>query len=219
MIICIQSVLTQVQVAELVRVMSSCAFVDGKATAGWHAQLVKQNLQVDSQDGAIEMARLMVENALKENELFRLAARPRTLSPVLFNKYGEGMHYGPHVDDAYMGELRSDLSYTLFLSSPDEYEGGELVMDLPQGEQAYKLAAGDLVLYPSTTLHRVNTVTSGTRLATVGWVQSVIRYADRRELLFDLESARLALFAREGKSAEFDLLSKTVSNLLRMWGE
>jgi PKHD-type hydroxylase len=219
MIICIKSVLTGIQVADLVRTLRTSTFSDGKITAGWHARLVKKNLQVDAQDSAIKVAADLVEKALSENPLFRLAARPRKLSPMLFNKYVEGMHYGAHVDDAFMGELRSDLSYTLFLSEPDEYDGGELVMDLPQGEQAYKLAAGDLILYPSTTLHRVDPIRRGARLAVVGWVQSMIRRPDQRELLFDIDSARLALFEREGKSAEFDLLSKSVSNLLRMWGE
>lgn len=219
MIICIQGILPKVQVEELVRIMSASIFVDGRTTAGWHARLVKNNLQIEAQDPAFETARAMVEQALMRNDVFRSAARPRQLSPMLFSKYVKDMEYGAHVDDAYMGDLRSDLSYTLFLNRPQDYDGGELVMDLTQGEQAYKLEAGDLILYPSTTLHRVNPVLRGTRLAAVGWVRSMIRRSDQRALLFDLENARLGLFQREGKSAEFDLLSKTMSNLLRMWGE
>jgi PKHD-type hydroxylase len=219
MIICIQGVLSGNEVQELREMMSAANFVDGKKTAGWHAKLVKNNLQMDGLDARLETAREKVENVLMRNELFRLAARPKQLSPMLFSKYAEGMEYGTHVDDAYMGPLRSDLSFTVFLSRPQDCDGGELVMDLPQGEQGYKLEAGDMILYPSTTLHRVEPVRHGTRLAAVGWVQSMIRRSDQRELLFDLESARLSLFRREGKSAEFDLLSKTLSNLLRMWGE
>jgi PKHD-type hydroxylase len=219
MIICIHSVLPESEVQELTKMMSASNFVDGKSTAGWHARLVKNNLQVDATETLLAAARSKVENALMQNDLFRLAARPKKLSPMLFSKYVQGMAYGTHVDDAYMGTLRSDLSYTLFLSRPQDYDGGELVMDLTQGEQAYKLEAGDLILYPSTTLHRVDPVRRGTRLAAVGWVQSIIRRSDQRELLFDLETARLGLYRREGKSAEFDLLSKSMSNLLRMWGE
>lgn len=199
--------------------MLAARFTDGKSTAGWHARLVKTNQQVDAGDEMMVQARERVRAALTDNPLFRMAARPKQLSPTLFSKYGEGMEYGTHVDDAYMGELRSDLSYTIFLSEPEEYDGGELVMDSTQGEQPYKLAAGDMILYPSTTLHRVEPVRRGSRLAAVGWVQSIIRRSDQRELLFDIETARLNLFQREGKTTEFDLLSKTMSNLLRMWGE
>ena len=219
MIICIQSALPESDVQELTEMMNASNFVDGKTTAGWHARLVKNNLQVDATETLLAAARSKVENALMQNELFRLAARPKKLSPMLFSKYVQGMEYGTHVDDAYMGTLRSDLSYTLFLSRPQDYDGGELVMDLHQGEQAYKLEAGDLILYPSTTLHRVDPVRRGTRLAAVGWVQSIIRRSDQRDLLFDLETARLGLYRREGKSTEFDMISKSMSNLLRMWGE
>lgn len=204
---------------ELVQIMQASSYVDGKTSAGWHARLVKENLQLSASDHQLQAVSAKVERALRQNEVFLVAARPKGFSPVLFSKYLEGMQYGTHVDDAYMGSLRSDLSYTVFLSNPHDYEGGELVIDLPQGEQSYKLEAGDMILYPSTTLHRVAPVRRGARLAAVGWVQSKVRRSEHRELLFDLESARLALFRREGKSAEFDLLSKSVSNLLRMWGE
>lgn len=199
--------------------MHAARFIDGKSTAGWHAKVVKKNLQVDVGDAMLHKARARVKTALMDNPLFLMAARPKQLSPALFSKYGEGMEYGNHVDDAYMGELRSDLSYTIFLSRPEEYDGGELIMDSTQGEQPYKLAAGDMILYPSTTLHRVECVRRGSRLAAVGWVQSIVRRSDQRELLFDIETARISLFQREGKTTEFDLLSKSMSNLLRMWGE
>lgn len=217
MILCIQGVLTALEIGQIKQYMASSTFVDGKSTAGWHARLVKHNLQAANESA--ETVRILVEQALRRHELFSLAAKPRHISPILFSKYVEGMHYGAHVDDAFMGDLRSDLSFTLFLADPAEYEGGELVMDMPQGEQAFKLNAGDLILYPSTTLHRVDPVLHGERLAAVGWVQSRVRSAEQREILFDLERARLSLFNREGKSGDFDLLSKSISNLLRMWGE
>ena len=129
------------------------------------------------------------------------------------------MEYGSHVDDALMNGIRTDVSFTLFLSDPDSYDGGALVIESSGGEDDIKLPAGSLVAYPSTTLHRVQPVTKGARLAAVGWARSFIRDPARRELLFDLDTARQSLFAREGKTAEFDLLSKSTANLLRMWAE
>ncbi len=219
MIICIQQVLAFSEREQLSQLLTHASFVDGKATAGWHARAVKNNLQLAASEDALLSATDIVSQASMSHELFGMAARPKQLSPILFSKYLGGMRYGSHVDDAFMGNLRSDLSYTLFLSDPSSYDGGELVIDQTQGEQEFKLQAGDMILYPSTTLHRVEPVTRGERLAAVGWVQSRIRRADQRELLFDLERARLTLFGREGKSAEFDLISKSFTNLLRMWGE
>ena len=118
-----------------------------------------------------------------------------------------------------MGGMRSDISFTLFLSDPESYDGGELVTESHADEQPFKLPAGSLVLYPSTTLHRVEPVTRGSRLAAVGWIRSLVRDPARRELLFDLDTARKALFDRDCKSPEFDLLSKCGANLLRMWAE
>jgi PKHD-type hydroxylase len=129
------------------------------------------------------------------------------------------MHYGSHVDDALMDGMRTDVAFTLFLCDPASYDGGELTIESAAGEEAFKLAPGTLVAYPATSLHRVNDVTRGARLAAVGWARSFIRDPARRELLFDLDSARRQLFAREGKSAEFDLIAKSFANLMRMWVE
>jgi PKHD-type hydroxylase len=132
------------------------------------------------------------------------------------------MSYGSHVDNAFMGtdpKIRSDLSLTVFLRSPATYEGGELVIETTQGEEAFKLEAGAMVLYPSSTLHRVEPVTQGVRLVAVAWVQSLVKDPAERELLFDLDTARQAIFAKDGKTAEFDLISKSHANLLRKWGE
>ena len=129
------------------------------------------------------------------------------------------MHYGSHVDDALMDGMRTDVSFTLFLSDPAGYDGGELTIESAAGEETFKLDAGSLVAYSATSLHRVADVTRGTRLAAVGGARSFIRDPARRELLFDLDTARRQLFAREGKSAEFDLVSKSLANLLRMWAE
>ena len=150
---------------------------------------------------------------------FGLAARPKALSPLLFSRYDTTMHYGSHVDDALMNGMRTDVSFTLFLSDPKDYDGGELVIESAAGEETFKPAAGSLVAYPATSLHHVAEVTRGTRLAAVGWARSFIRDAARRELLFDLDTARRQMFAREGKSAAFDLVSKSAANLMRMWAE
>ena len=129
------------------------------------------------------------------------------------------MHYGSHVDDALMDGMRTDVAFTLFLSDPKSYAGGELTIESPSGEDTFKLDAGSLVAYPATSLHRVADVTRGARLAAVGWARSFVRDQARRELLFDLDTARQQMFARDGKSAEFDLVSKSLANLLRMWVE
>lgn len=198
--------------------LARAVFVDGRTTAGFAARLVKNNRQA-ANDRKLETVRKLVAERILENEVFRLAVRPKTLSPLMFSRYEQGMHYGSHVDDALMGGMRTDVSFTLFLSEPESYDGGELVIESASGEDAVKLEPGNLVAYPSTALHHVAPVTRGERLAAVGWARSFVRDAARRELLFDLDTARRAMFTREGKSAEYDLLSKSLANLLRMWVE
>ncbi|MDF3073721.1 MAG: PKHD-type hydroxylase, partial [Alphaproteobacteria bacterium] len=127
--------------------------------------------------------------------------------------------YGNHVDEAIMNGMRMDLAFTLFLSDPESYDGGELVIDNPTGDQEIKLPAGSAVLYPATSLHRVAPVTRGQRLAAVTWIRSMLRDAGQREIMFDLDRVHEILFKRDGKSLEADLLAKTQSNLLRMWAE
>jgi PKHD-type hydroxylase len=145
--------------------------------------------------------------------------RPKAITELLFSRYQPGDEYGTHVDNPVIDGIRTDVSFTLFLSPPASYEGGELIIDTMAGEEEIKLDAGQLVAYPSTTLHRVNLVTRGERLAAVGWAQSYIRDAGRREILFDLDTARQRLFAHSGKTPEFDLIAKTAANLFRMWAE
>jgi PKHD-type hydroxylase len=199
--------------------LAEAEFIDGRATAGWHAQVVKNNLQATGKQPAIGALRETIAATIRDNPLFRLAVRPKTLTPLILSRYGPGMEYGTHIDDALMNGVRSDVSFTLFLSDPTAYDGGELVIETSAGEDDIKLPAGSMIAYPSAALHRVAPVTRGTRLAAVGWARSFVRDAARRELLFDLDTARQRLFAREGKTAEFDLLSKTAANLLRMWVE
>lgn len=200
-----------------VQEMAACLpFADGRATAGRHAVGVKANDQA-LPSPELDAVLAKVEAALIAHPLFQSAARPKALTKLIASRYRTGQTYGLHVDNALMQGLRTDLSFTLFLSDPDTYDGGALVIEDHFEARAIKLAAGEVILYPSTTLHRVEPVTSGTRLAVVGWVQSLIRDQGQREILFDLDQAVEACFAAEGKSPQFDRLSKTRSNLLRMW--
>jgi PKHD-type hydroxylase len=216
--IVIGNVLTAEELDTVRAALARTRFVDGRDTAGFAARLVKKNRQA-APDRALETVRRLVAERILGNELFDLAVRPKALSPLLFSRYDPDMHYGSHVDDALMDGMRTDVSFTLFLSAPESYDGGELVIESAAGEDAVKLSAGALVAYPSTSLHHVAAVTRGVRLAAVGWARSFIRDAARRELLFDLDTARSALFARDGKTAEFDLIAKSTANLLRMWAE
>ena len=216
MLIAIENLLDGDQTARLARAAAGLNFSDGKATAGRFVKEVKAN------DQAVPSAELTavlaaVEQALAGNAVFRSAARPRAITPLILSRYRAGQTYGTHVDDAVMKGLRTDLSFTLFLADPESYDGGALIIEDTFESRAIKLRAGDMILYPSTSLHRVEPVTRGPRLAVVGWVQSLIRHADQREMLFDLDQAVEAVFAEQGKSALFDTLAKTRSNLLRMW--
>ena len=220
MILCIADVLTADRVAELRDLYRRGIFEAGSATAGWHARLVKNNMQMQ---GSIESvaARAAMRDAIAANEVFASACLPARFGPMLFSRHEAGMEYGTHVDDALMSvgdeRIRSDISLTLFLSPPDDYEGGELVIESTAGEQSYKLAVGSLIAYPSTTLHRVAPVARGERLAAVSWVQSHVRNPERREILFDLDTVRRAIFKSSGKNREFDLVTKSYTNLLRLW--
>ena len=192
-------------------------FVDGRETAGFAARTVKHNLQAAGEP-ALDAPRALVRERILANEVFGLAVRPKALS-LMFSRYDPGMRYGTHVDDAIMHGMRADVAFTLFLSDPQSYDGGELVLDAAAGEDTIKLPSGALVAYPATSLHRVAEVTRGTRLAAVGWTRSFVRDPAQRELLFDLDTARRKLFAQQGATAEFDLLSKSLANLMRMWAE
>lgn len=224
MLICVADVLSVAELAAVVAQLNKATFVDGKLTAGWHARLVKNNTQVqDDGSGLLPELQKIVSEAIDRHPLFQMAARPKTLRSPLFSRYEPGMSYGTHVDNALMGSgsnlIRSDLSLTLFLSDPETYGGGELVIESTQGEQVFKLAAGAMILYPSSTLHRVEPVTQGIRLAAVTWVQSLVREMNDREILFDLDIAKQSLFEKSGKTAEFDLISKSHANLLRKWAD
>ncbi|AFY38759.1 PKHD-type hydroxylase ybiX [[Leptolyngbya] sp. PCC 7376] len=219
MLFTIPQILTSEELEDIRLVLGAAEFVDGKLTAGWHAKLVKNNQQLTTKSPQADSLKKQVKKAFNDHPLVQSAIRPKSIHTMLFSRYETGMSYGRHTDNALMGSRRSDVSFTLFLNEPDQYEGGELVIESADAEKAYKLPAGSAIAYPSTSLHRVDPVISGTRLVAVGWIQSYIRDPQHREILFDLEVTRRSLFAQSGKTNEFDLLSKSVANLTRMWAE
>ena len=182
--------------------------------AGRAAREVKQNQQADNV--AVSGVLRLIEQRLREHDLFKLATRPQQFVRLMLSRYQPGMAYGTHVDEALINDQRTDISFTVFLSASEGYQGGELVLEDSSGERSWKLDAGDVLLYPSTYLHRVNTVENGERLVVVGWLTSRLRDAGQRELLFDLELALREEFNARGKTAQYDRLSKVRNNLLRL---
>lgn len=221
MILTIDDFLTKDELDFIITHLNFNDFITGKSTAGWYAKQVKDNTQLDKNVNYYQTLTDVIHQAFNRNTLFNLACYPKTIHNLLFSRYTQGMSYQTHTDNALMGlsgaKHRSDISFTLFLNSPDDYEGGELVIELLQEEKHFKLNERSLIIYPSTTLHRVETVTCGERLATVGWIESWIKDSSHREILLDLDTVRRSIFAKEGKSTEFDLLCKTHSNLIRLW--
>lgn len=221
MIFSIPNLLTPEELETIINKLEPADFIDGKKTAGWHARLVKDNRQLSRNASYAKDLKTLVGQALVRHPQFQSGVRPRAIHSILFSCYEAGMQYGSHVDNALMGSefLRSDVSFTLFLNSPSDYEGGELVIEEMDGERPIKLEEGSVIVYPSSTLHRVETVLSGFRLVAVGWVQSLVRDVGEREILFDLDQARRSLFETYGKTKEFDLISKSHANLLRKWAD
>ena len=216
----ILSILEPAQVDRILLGLASHPFVDGKATSQGVARSVKNNQQAERTGNALTELDSLVCSSLYANSLFQAFAFPKRVRQPIFSRYEPGMSYGPHVDGAIMNDngnlLRADLAITLFLSSPDTYDGGELVIELPYGEEDVKLAAGEAVIYPADSMHRVAPVTRGARVAAVTWVQSAVRDGRMRSILFDLF---LALQKVESRKDPTLLLSKTYHNLLRMTSE
>lgn len=222
MILTITGVLDADELADICQRAAGLAWRDGAVTAGATARQVKRNRQADlsSREGARLQAQL--EGAIRRHPVMRAAAQPRHYSKLILSRTEPGGGYGLHVDNAVMGEgegvLRTDLSFTLFLSGPDTYDGGELVVEEAGATRQFKPEAGSLVLYPSTSLHRVAEVTSGERLVCVGWIESRIRDPQAREILFDLQNLRVSLAKQhDDQSPEMLVLQKSISNLMRLW--
>jgi PKHD-type hydroxylase len=226
MLICIPDVLSKADVADFRAVMDAAEWEDGRSTAGAQSAEVKKNEQLPPNGDISRKLGERVIKALAANPLFVAAAIPRQIFPPLFNRYGAGQHFGVHVDNAVRGDhltglrIRTDLSVTLFLSEPDEYDGGELVVEDYCGSHEVKLPAGQLVLYPATSLHTVTPITRGVRVASFFWLQSMIRDAHARSMIFDLDSAIQGLVERLGRNdAEVVKLSGLYHNLIRYWAE
>ena len=201
--------------------LAAAAFVEGGATAGHQAKRVKQNQQVAAGSPTEQELGRIVLQALQRSPRFMASALPRKLSPPMFSRYTPGMTYGTHVDNAIRMQprMRTDISATLFLCAPETYEGGELVIEDSYGHHSVKFDAGDLVLYPSSSLHRVQPVTRGTRDAAVLWVESMVRDERERRVLLDLDNSIQRLLASNADHPEAGVLTSCYHNLLRMWAD
>jgi PKHD-type hydroxylase len=226
MLICVPDVLSKAEVAEFRAAMDAAAWEDGRSTAGVQSAMVKNNEQLPPDSDLSRQLGGLVIKALAANPLFISAAIPRHIFPPLFNRYGAGQHFGVHVDNAVRGDhltgtrIRTDLSVTLFLSEPDEYDGGELTVEDYYGSHEVKLPAGHLVLYPATSLHTVTRLTRGVRVASFFWLQSMIRDAHARTMIFELDNAIQGLVGRLGHNDnEIVKLSGLYHNLIRYWAE
>lgn len=193
-------------------------WTEGGKTAAGRAREAKTNQQA-LMSGPAKGVLETLSRAILENETIRSAAQPERLVRIMLNRYGEGMEYGAHVDAPYIDGVRTDLSFTLFLSDPADYDGGELVIDSAGAEDSIKLAAGALVLYPTTSLHRVTRVARGARIAAVGWIRSRIRSAEARAMLFELDRIAADLAAVGAPGDIRDRLGNVRNNLLRKWGD
>ena len=191
---------------------------DGKKTAGLHAAKGKNNLQLDRRSKAGEESADYVREMLTSDPLIKSFSLPQQIHGVMFSRTGIGQGYGIHIDNPYMSTGRSDMSFTLFLNEPDNYQGGELCIESFQNNQEIKLPAGNIVIYPSTTLHSVQQVTKGERLVCVGWIQSYVSSNEDREILFGLDAGAKGLLAKNGRSPELDLIFQAYSNILRRLG-
>jgi PKHD-type hydroxylase len=226
MMLQIPDVLSKAQVRELRAKIDAADWVDGNETSGPQAALSKSNSQLPQAGAVARAAGDTVRDAMGRSALFFAAALPLKVFPPLFNRYAAGQVFKPHIDNAVRfrkdGEppVRTDLSATLFLSEPEEYDGGELVVEDTYGAHEVKLAAGDLILYPASSLHHVTPVTRGARIASFFWIQSMIREDARRALLFDMDVAIQQLARRVGQGdPQIVALTGTYHNLLRMWAE
>jgi len=223
MLVTIPDVLDQQRLDYIRSVLENARFADGKLSAGMAAQRVKQNEELAADAQQLEQLNNLVMGNLVKHPLYQSAALPAKIAAPYYARYQSGMAYGDHVDDAIMGpaqgRYRSDVSTTVFLNNPEEYDGGELVIRTSFGEQAIKLAAGHAVVYPSSSLHHVAEVSRGTRLVAVTWAQSMIRDPAQRELLYGLNQARESLLQQRPDDDETRQVDIAYSNLFRMWAE
>lgn len=225
MLIEIEGLLSAEEVDEVRRQLLAQPWVDGKVTAGVQSAQVKANRQLDEDNPLARQLGELILRRLSDNALFMSAALPKRIYPPLFNRYGDGEAFGFHVDNAVRGikgvreRVRTDLSATLFLADPASYDGGELVIRDTFGEQRVKLAAGNLVLYPGSSLHRVEAVTRGERLASFFWIESLVREDSQRQILLDMDVAIQRLTAQGADDQSLLELTGVYHNLLRRWSD
>ena len=223
MLITIQNILDKQRLGFINQVLEKAKFVDGTLSAGMAAKRVKNNEELSADDTQMQQLNNLVMGSLVQHDEFKAAAIPLRVAAPYYARYTKGMTYGDHVDDPIMGtagqQYRSDVSTTVFLNEPDEYDGGELVITTSFGEQKIKLSAGSAVVYPSSSLHHVAEVTAGTRLVAVTWIQSIIRDPAKRELLYQLNQARESLLKNRPDDVETKQIDISYVNLFRMWSE
>ena len=198
---------------------SGLPWEDGKKTAGKQASLVKNNLQLSRKSDLSKKYSLLITKKILQDDLLKSFSLPKKIHGTMFTKSTKGMKYGFHIDNPYMTSGRADLSFTIFINSRDEYEGGELCIENFNKEEDFKLNSGEIIIYPSTYLHSVQEVQDGERLVFVGWIESYVKSIEQREYLFDLDASARSLLAKHGRSDELDLIFKSYSNLLRILGD
>lgn len=223
MMVHIPNVLNAEQVARCRAVMEKAGWVDGRITAGHQSVQVKNNLQLPENSPEARELGDIVLSVLSRNNLFMSAVLPKQVYPPMFNRYDSGMTFGSHVDNAIRSvagmRLRTDVSSTLFISGPDDYDGGELVVEDTYGTHSVKLPAGDMIVYPATSLHHVTPITRGSRIASFFWTQSMIRDESKRSLLFDMDMAIIKLGRDHPGHPSVVELTAVYHNLLRQWAE
>ncbi len=223
MLLEIPALLNAAQLSKIDEILESARFVDGRLTAGMAAGRVKNNEEMQQEPKRMQVLIRIIMSSLGHNARFRSAVLPHRVADPIFARYRPGMTYGDHVDDPVMGSqgprFRTDVSMTIFLRDPDTYQGGELVIRTPFGPREVKLAAGHAVIYPSSSVHRVAEVTEGERLVALAWIQSYVRDAAKRELLYELDQAREQLLRNAPAQVHTSYVDRSYANLLRMWAE
>ena len=192
---------------------------DGKKTAGTHASIVKNNLQLKRTSDISKKLSSLIKQKILKDDLIKSFTLAKHVHGIMFTKSSKGMSYGRHIDNAFMSSGRADLSFTIFLSEKSQYEGGELLIENLTSEKKFKLNGGEILIYPSTYLHSVEKVLNGERIVCVGWIESYIKSIEEREYLFDLDAGARGLLAKHGRSEELDIIFKSYSNLLRVLGD
>ncbi|HEC19180.1 MAG TPA: Fe2+-dependent dioxygenase [Gammaproteobacteria bacterium] len=223
MLLQLKNILDPAKLDNIREMLAKVPFIDGKHSAGMAAEQVKNNEEMQQGTQQAQYLDQLVMGSLAENADFRSAALPLRVAQPVFARYTPGMRYGNHVDDPIMGggmeKFRTDVAITVFLNAPQDYDGGELVIQSPFGEQRVKYAAGDAVLYPANSVHRVEEVSRGERLVAVIWLQSMVRDAAQRELLFELDQARNTLLQRDAQDLTAQQVDRAYVNLIRRWSD